>query len=248
MIKSIIFLCAALIFSCAHKPNHFNSSTKKIKINDFELELNGISESVSGNFILSLTDYETIVKKSDKNTVNELLIFDNSGEVKFSKTIKGVAQPIFVTDFKRYNTQMYSYFVSRLGDYDCNSMLRFLDNNFNELIIYDDINLGLDCHEALSVDQNNIILIYNSFEKFKIPELREFKKDSSVKFIWKLSNHYSNYQKKFDSNRDPFHLNAVSVVSKSKLMINLSELGEILIINYPSGKIVENISAKNWKF
>lgn len=248
MIKIILLISTIFTLSCAHNKYQSNSLTKQIKVNDFELELKEFSKSVNGDFVLSLVEYETILAKNDIKTVNELLVLNDSGDVKFNKTIKGQGHSIFVTDFKRYNSEMYSYFVSKLGAFDCNSAIRFLDNDFKELIIYDDINLGLDCHEALLMEPDNILLIYNSFEKFKIPELREIKKDSSIKFFWRLADHYPDYKKHFNSNKDPFHLNSVSLVNKSKLLVNLSEIGEILIINYPSGKIVENISSKTWKF
>jgi hypothetical protein len=130
--------------------------------------------------------------------------------------------------------------------------IQYLDEKWNDVLMldFDGLDNNLDCHDVILTPKGNFLFLVNRRAPGKItsPELIEVAKNGKLVFLWRLYDHYNIDIKSAPNNDDIVHANSISFVDDRYLLLSLRTPGEILKIDYTTGKITDRISSSTWNF
>lgn len=219
--------------------------TIEIKTDLSNLVLTNYKKSIDGIFLLGIANNEF-----DKPFTSELLAFNSNGKILFDRPLYNGGVSMAAFDFVELTNGHYSYFLSHLNHFNS---LHFLNNQFKDLFvpISNQNDPDLDNHDIINTKDGNYFLIFNhkkTLEPIFNTEIKEINSKGETIFTWKVFDHISPNDYLNTDYIDPIHLNSISLGERSDIYISLSGIGEILKIQYPSGKLLSRITSKDWKF
>jgi hypothetical protein len=243
---SIIFLAPIIYFSSKYlsHPKTLNLNTES-----FHLKLIEHQKSIPGNFLLGLMkNYQS------RKFHSELLALNTRGDILFNRSIYNQSQTIVPVNFKKLTDNIYSYFLISPDAPRCTSMVNFLNKDFKDLFLPSSRFFGpeLDCHEVLVSKSNSYFFIISKTEKKdeKIHQIiQEWTQNGDLAFSWDTREHLTpKAPSNLDEYPDPFHLNSLSFGENNELFVSILTMKEVVRIQYPNGKVLDEISREKWKF
>jgi hypothetical protein len=239
-----LFLLAS---ACSHFPQ---DRTKKIQIEDIDLELYTEGNGLPGNFLFSLSDHSKINKLPNKSYIAAV---SSSGEVLFERSFEHRYRQFTAMNFKLIESNLYGYFLCftellahREASY------HFLDKKFRDIFprVLPDNDPDLDPHDVLAAPNGNYFFI---FYRPRIKdatidiEIQEWTPSGEIVFSWRSLDHLTPlaiHSKLVDR----FHINSIAYDSDGGLLVSVQLPSEIIKIEHSSGKILWTMSSRSWTF
>lgn len=209
------------------------------------------SDSLPGEF------YLTPRNSGRDQQFGRLLIFDQNAHVNYFKKISTLTKNM-TYDFKRNLAGLKSYFVIEANSENWGQRnkaivsFHLLDKNNAPIDspVIPAATRELDMHDVMISRAGNYFFIYYKLDPLKNKidaEIKGIDPSGKVIFNW-TSNELFKTEKENSTISDYLHANSIFEDHDGGLILSFNQIGTIIKINYPEGKLIWKFSKKDWQF